>query len=95
MAAQEGWPNTWLVEPVPPCDSENGHGQNTHRFFYEGTKLRKSSDLRSQIQCDGVSGGVKGRDERQSAAPLTPPLTPTLSYALTTVNVVIHRMTAR
>jgi hypothetical protein len=34
-------PNRGLVEPVPPSDSENGHGQDTHTFFYYGTKLRK------------------------------------------------------
>ena len=54
----------------------------------------KNSDLRSRMQCEAGSGGVKGQDERQNTAPLTPPLTPTLFCALTTDNVVIHGMTA-
>ena len=55
---------------------ENGHGQHT-RFSNYGTKFRKNSDLRSQLKRGAVSGGVKGRDERQKTAPLTPPLTAT------------------
>ncbi|MGD0901874.1 MAG: hypothetical protein ABR924_02930, partial [Terracidiphilus sp.] len=42
----------------------------------------------------GVGGGVKGQDERHRTAPLTPPPTPTPFCALTTANVVIHRMTS-
>jgi hypothetical protein len=36
----------------------------------------KNSDLRSKANCDGEDSGVKGQDERQSAAPLTPESSP-------------------
>ncbi len=94
MAAPGGWPDTWLVEPVPPGDSGNGHGQHT-RFSTMERSSEKNADLRSQLNRESVSGGVKGQDERQKKAPLTPPLTLTAFYALTTANVVIDRMTRR
>src|ERR1700751_1712860 len=64
------------------------------RFSDMERSSENTSDLRSQLKCQGVSGGVKGQDERHRTAPWTPPLTPTPLYALTTDNVVIHRMTA-
>jgi hypothetical protein len=36
----------------------------------------KNSDLRSQANCEGEDSGVKGQDERQNAAPLTPESSP-------------------
>jgi hypothetical protein len=36
----------------------------------------KNSDLRSKANCEGEDWGVKGRDKRQSAAPLTPQSSP-------------------
>jgi len=65
----------------------------THGFSTMERSSEKNSDLRSQLKCEGARGGVKGRDERQKTAPLTPPLTPGGLCALTTANVVIHRMT--
>jgi hypothetical protein len=53
----------------------------------------KNSDLRSHLQPTVVSGGIKGQDKRHRTAPLTPPPTTTLYCALTTANIVIHRMT--
>gem|GEM_PF-5174539 len=63
------------------------------RFSDMERSSENNSDLRSQPKCQGVSGRVKGQDERHTTAPSTPPLTPTPFYALTTDNVVIHRMT--
>src|SRR6201998_3158797 len=63
------------------------------RFSDMERSSENNSDLRSQHKCQGVSGGVKGQDERHRTAPWPPPLTPTPLYALTTDNVVIHRMT--
>src|ERR1700758_2818010 len=63
------------------------------RFSDMERSSENNSDLRSQLKCQGVSGGVKGQDERHRTAPWTPPLTPTPLYALTTDNVVIHGMT--
>src|ERR1039458_884802 len=42
----------------------------------------KNSDLRSRVNCEGVETGVKGRDERQKTAPLTPVSTPKRFFAL-------------
>jgi hypothetical protein len=42
----------------------------------------KNSDLRSRVNCEGVETGVKGRDERQRTAPLTPVSTPKRFFAL-------------
>jgi len=53
----------------------------------------KNSDLRSHLQPTVVSGGIKGQDKRHRTAPFTPPPTTTLYCALTTANIVIHRMT--
>jgi hypothetical protein len=36
----------------------------------------KNSDLRSKTNCEGEDSGVKGQDESQSAAPLTPESSP-------------------
>src|SRR5208283_4092507 len=36
----------------------------------------KNSDLRSQLDCGSGRRGVKGQDERQRTAPLTPPRPP-------------------
>jgi hypothetical protein len=55
---------------------ENGHGKHT-RFSTMERSSEKNSDLRSQLNCEGMGGGVKDQDERQSTAPLTPPPTPT------------------
>jgi hypothetical protein len=70
---------------------ENGHGTHTDFSTMERSS-EKNSELRSKLNCEDVSGGVKGRDERKERA-LDPPLTPTLFCALTQANVVIHRMT--
>src|ERR1022692_2824924 len=42
----------------------------------------KNSDLRSRVNCEGAETGVKGRDERQRTAPLTPLSTPKRFFAL-------------
>jgi hypothetical protein len=42
----------------------------------------KNSDLRSRVNCEGVETGVKGQDERQKTAPLTPLSTPMRFLAL-------------
>jgi hypothetical protein len=42
----------------------------------------KNSDLRSRVNCEGVQTGVKGQDERQKTAPLTPLSTPMRFFAL-------------
>src|ERR1700751_2836612 len=63
------------------------------RFSDMERSSENNSDLRSQLKCQGVRGGVKGHDERHRPAPWPPPLTPSPIYALTTDNVVIHRMT--
>jgi len=67
MAVRDGRPDTWLVEPIPPCDSENEHGLHTD-FSARERSSANNSELRSQLKCEGVSGGVKGRDERQNGA---------------------------
>jgi hypothetical protein len=36
----------------------------------------KNSDLRSRAKFEGEDSGVKGQDERQSSAPLTPESSP-------------------
>jgi hypothetical protein len=36
----------------------------------------KNSDLRSQANCEDELAGVKGQDERQNTAPLTPANSP-------------------
>jgi hypothetical protein len=41
----------------------------------------KNSDLRSQVNWEGEDSGVKGQDERQSAAPLTPKSSPQEIFA--------------
>src|SRR5260370_23032657 len=48
-------------EPWPDC-------QHTH----QGTKLAKCTALRSSLQLPGERSRVKGQDERQQTAPLTP-----------------------
>jgi hypothetical protein len=48
----------------------------------------KNSDLRSRVNCEGVETGVKGRDERQKTAPLTPLSTPMRFFALFARNTV-------
>src|ERR1700739_1130151 len=63
------------------------------RFSDMERSSENNSDLRSQLKCQGVRGGVKGQEKRHRAPPCPPPLTPTPLYALTTDNVVIHRMT--
>jgi hypothetical protein len=42
----------------------------------------KNSDLRSRVNCESVQTGVKGRDERQKTAPLTPASTQKRFFAL-------------
>jgi hypothetical protein len=42
----------------------------------------KNSDLRSRVNCESVQTGVKGQDERQKTAPLTPLSTPMRFFAL-------------
>jgi hypothetical protein len=42
----------------------------------------KNSALRSRVNCEGVQTGVKGQDERQKTAPLTPLSTPMRFFAL-------------
>ena len=48
----------------------------------------KTPELRSRPKLTDVESGLKGQDERQRTAPLTPLSTPTLPYALDTANVV-------
>jgi hypothetical protein len=42
----------------------------------------KNSALRSRVNCESVETGVKGQDERQRTAPLTPVYTPKRFFAL-------------
>src|ERR1700751_484706 len=42
------------------------------RFSDMERSSENNSDLRSQLKCQGVSGGVKGQDERHRTAPWTP-----------------------
>jgi hypothetical protein len=48
----------------------------------------KNSALRSRVNCEGVETGVKGRDERQKTAPLTPLSTSKRFFALFSRNTV-------
>ena len=50
---------------------ENGHGTHTDFSTMERSS-EKNSELRSKLNCEDVSGGVKGRDERKERA-LDPP----------------------
>ena len=87
---QQWRPDTWLVEPGSTAGFSKRAWQ-TRTLFPCGMKLEKIS-FRAPfpIPVWGVSGGVKGQDDRQRTAPLTPPLTPTPLYALTADSVVIH-----
>jgi TonB dependent receptor len=65
--------------------------QPWHKPMKTAVKERSSTrtlELRSRPKLTGVESGVKGQDERQSTAPLTPLSTPTLPYALDKANVV-------
>jgi hypothetical protein len=53
-------------EPAP-CIQEK-----LRLFFNYRTKRRNEPALRSLVHCEGGCAGVKGRDDRQSTAPLTP-----------------------
>jgi hypothetical protein len=48
----------------------------------------KEPELRSRLKLAGVGSGVKGRDERQSTAPLTPLPTTTPIFCLDSEDVV-------
>jgi hypothetical protein len=51
-------------------------------FSQYRTNLRKEySSIRSQFNGGGGRDGVKGQDERQSTAPLTPPRPPEEDFA--------------
>ena len=62
MSIENDWFNTraWVV--------------NAERPIFSGMERssEKNSDLRSQFDCGSGRDGVKGQDERQSTAPLTP-----------------------
>ena len=71
-------PYTWLVEPkrLPSKlihqRASLGRLARQDGFPGYGTKLRKTSELRSHLHSRGGGNGVKGQDERQKTAPLTP-----------------------
>src|SRR5271165_7086547 len=53
----------------------------------------RTSEIRTHANCESGRDGVKGQDERQSTAPLTPPRPPrelARSFCLTAEEAVIH-----
>ena len=72
-------PNTWLMEPWVHRKRLVQHASlsrlaNARRIFQYRTNLRKErSSIRSRFNGGSGRDGVKGQDERQNAAPLTPP----------------------
>jgi hypothetical protein len=50
-------------------------------FSVMGRSSEKTSELLPQIDCESVRDGVKGQDERQSTAPLTPSRTQQVFFA--------------
>jgi hypothetical protein len=51
------------------------------RFSGMERSSEKNSDLRSKFDCGSGRDGVKGQDERQSTAPLTPSRPPQEDFA--------------
>jgi hypothetical protein len=50
--------------------------QKQEAFSTMERSSEKNSDLRSRLNDEGEDSGVKGQDERQSTAPLTPESSP-------------------
>src|SRR5271157_913586 len=95
-----GGPNRWLVGvpgTVPSLDYERtSRGSDCKKK--QNLQLRNeaqlySAALRSSLQDERAGSGVKGRDERQKTAPLTPLPARTGLVSLDKADVVIDRMT--
>jgi hypothetical protein len=53
-------------------DSDTANNARTRMVSWENALTARTSDRRSQVDCGSGRDGVKGQDERQRAAPLTP-----------------------
>ena len=60
------------IQPTTPHNQDHAAVLAETETSRHGTKLEKNSALRSRLHHGGVGSGVKGQDERQTAAPLTP-----------------------
>jgi len=71
MSIENDWFNTraWVVDAERPI------------FSGMERSSEKNSDLRSKCDCGSGRDGVKGQDERQSTAPLTPSRPPQGDFA--------------
>ena len=63
-------------------------------FLFIERSSEKTSELRSPVDCRRGQDGVKGQDERQRTAPLTPSRPPEEFFALTEADTAIHGQTA-
>jgi hypothetical protein len=75
-------PNTYLVEPeqLPPRVIQRkvrawvvSQRQDGFRLWVES---QKKPEIQPKANCEGEDSGVKGQDERQKTAPLTPESSP-------------------
>jgi hypothetical protein len=98
-------PNTWLMEPkrLPSRVIESNLRVQGHLAKQDGFQLWNEAQKKHRSQVDGesVRPGVKGRDERQTTAPLTPARTPQGDFAcsvrktgLTEADAIIHGLFA-
>src|SRR6516162_6251008 len=68
-----GGTGTVAIESDSDLTCELGSFSHAKRFSDMEQSSEKTSELCSQVDCRSGQDGVKGQDERQRTAPLTPP----------------------
>src|SRR6516162_2728669 len=77
-----GGTGTVAIESDSDLTCELGSFSYARRFSDMEQSSEKTSELCSQVDCRSGQDGVKGQDERQRTAPLTPSRPPQESCAL-------------
>ena len=85
-----GGTGTVAIESDSDLTCELGSFSYARRFSDMEQSSEKTSELCSQVDCRSGQDGVKGQDERQRTAPLTPSRPPQEFCVLTEADDVIH-----
>src|SRR6516162_8727667 len=85
-----GGTGTVAIESDSDLTCELGSFSHAKRFSDMEQSSEKTSELCSQVDCRSGQDGVKGQDERQRTAPLTPSRPPQEFCVLTEADDVIH-----